>query len=93
MQERFGVPVGLSDHTLDNTTSIASVALDSCIIEKHVMLDRSGGPDDSFSLEPEELKILCDGVKIAWGLWVMWTVAEKLANKVMLSFVVLCRRC
>ena len=67
MQARFSVPVGLSDHTLDNTTSIASVALGSCIIEKHVTLDRrGGGPDDSFSLEFEELKALCKGVKIAW---------------------------
>ena len=67
MQERFGVPVGLSDHTLDNITSITSVALGSCIIEKHVTLDRrGGGPDDSFSLEFEELKALCNGVKIAW---------------------------
>jgi len=67
MQERFSVPVGLSDHTLDNATSIASVALGSCIIEKHVTLDRSGGgPDDSFSLEFEELKLLCNGIKIAW---------------------------
>ncbi len=57
----------MSDHTLDNTTSIASVALGSCIIEKHVTLDRrGGGPDDSFSLEFEELKALCKGVKIAW---------------------------
>ena len=67
MQSRFGLPVGLSDHTLDNTTAITSVALGSCIIEKHVTLDRNGGgPDDSFSLEPAELKALCVGVKTAW---------------------------
>ena len=67
MQERFSVPVGLLDHTLDNTTSIASVALGGCIIEKHVTLDRSGGgPDVSFSLESAELKALCDGIKTAW---------------------------
>lgn len=67
MQRRFGLPVGLSDHTLDNTTAIASVALGASIIEKHVTLDRnSGGPDDSFSLEPAELKALCDGAKTAW---------------------------
>jgi len=67
MQERFSVPIGLSDHTLDNTTSIASIALGGCIIEKHVTLDRNGGgPDDSFSLEVEELKALCYGAKIAW---------------------------
>jgi N-acetylneuraminate synthase len=67
MQTRFNLPIGLSDHTLDNTTAITSVALGACIIEKHVTLDRSGGgPDDSFSLEAEDLKALCSGAKIAW---------------------------
>jgi N-acetylneuraminate synthase len=68
MAKRFGVPVGLSDHTLDNTTAIASVALGACIIEKHFTLDRSGGgPDDSFSLEPAELLELCTGARTAWS--------------------------
>ena len=67
MQQRYDIPVGLSDHTLDNTTAIASVALGACVIEKHVTLDRNGGgPDDSFSLEPKELKALCSGAKTAW---------------------------
>lgn len=67
MVARFGVPVGLSDHTLDNTTAITSVALGACIIEKHVTLDRNGGgPDDSFSLEPDELAALCQGARTAW---------------------------
>jgi len=67
MQQRFGLVTGLSDHTLDNTTAIASVALGAAIIEKHVTLDRSGGgPDDSFSLEPEDLKALCQGARTAW---------------------------
>jgi len=67
MQTRFQVPVGLSDHTLDNTTAITSVAMGACIIEKHVTLDRNGGgPDDSFSLEEPELKALCDNAKTAW---------------------------
>lgn len=67
MQQRFSLPIGLSDHTLDNTTAITSVALGACIIEKHVTLDRNGGgPDDSFSLEAEELTALCKGAKIAW---------------------------
>lgn len=43
MAKRFDVPVGLSDHTLDNTTAIASVALGATIIEKHFTLDRRGG--------------------------------------------------
>jgi pseudaminic acid synthase len=68
MFERFGLVTGLSDHTLDNTTAIASVALGACIIEKHFTLDRrGGGPDDSFSLEPAELAALCRGAKTAWA--------------------------
>ena len=67
MQQRFDLVTGLSDHTLDNITAITSVALGASIIEKHVTLDRNGGgPDDSFSLEPAELKALCDGAKTAW---------------------------
>jgi len=50
MIARFGLVTGLSDHTLDNTTAITSVALGASLIEKHFTLDRSGGgPDDSFS--------------------------------------------
>ena len=68
MQERFGLVTGLSDHTIDNTTSIVSVGLGASIIEKHVTLDRNaGGPDDSFSLESGELKSLCEKAKIAWS--------------------------
>jgi N-acetylneuraminate synthase len=67
MMQRFGLVTGLSDHTLDNTTAIASVALGAAIIEKHFTLDRQGGgPDDSFSLEPKDLKDLCRGAKTAW---------------------------
>lgn len=67
MRERFDIPVGLSDHTLDNTTAIAAVALGACIVEKHFTLDRSrGGPDDSFSLDPSELTALCRNTKTAW---------------------------
>lgn len=67
MAARFEVPVGLSDHTLDNTTAIASVALGAAVIEKHMTLDRAGGgPDDSFSLEPNEFAALCSGARTAW---------------------------
>jgi len=67
MIERFGLVTGLSDHTLDNTTAIASIALGASIIEKHFTLDRNGGgPDDSFSLEPSEMAALCHGTKTAW---------------------------
>jgi N-acetylneuraminate synthase len=64
---RFGVTVGLSDHTLGNAVAISAVALGASIIEKHVTLNRAGGgPDDSFSLEPPELAALCAGVREAW---------------------------
>tara|TARA_R110001583_G_scaffold170025_1_gene323279 strand:- start:8341 stop:9393 length:1053 start_codon:yes stop_codon:yes gene_type:complete len=67
MAQRFDVLTGLSDHTIDNTTAIASVVLGACLIEKHVTLDRNGGgPDDSFSLEEPELFQLCRDAKIAW---------------------------
>ncbi|WP_367987886.1 pseudaminic acid synthase [Vibrio sp. NTOU-M3] len=65
--ERFDVLSGLSDHTIDNATAVTSVALGACLIEKHVTMDRSGGgADDSFSLEPLELKALCQDTKTAW---------------------------
>ncbi len=55
LQERFGVPTGLSDHTIGHTAVIASIALGACIVEKHLTLARAdGGPDGSFSLEPHE---------------------------------------
>lgn len=67
MSTRFGVITGLSDHTIDNTTAIASVVLGASVIEKHVTLNRNGGgPDDSFSLEPDELKALCRDSYVAW---------------------------
>lgn len=68
MIERFGLVTGLSDHTIDNTTAIASIALGASIIEKHFTLDRNGGgPDDSFSLEPAEMMALCNGARTAWA--------------------------
>jgi len=67
MIQRFGLVTGLSDHTLDNTTAITSVAMGASIIEKHFTLNRQGGgPDDSFSLEPAELTALCHDAKTAW---------------------------
>lgn len=67
MIARHGLVTGLSDHTLDNTTAITSVALGASIIEKHFTLNRAGGgPDDSFSLEPRDLNALCRDSKTAW---------------------------
>lgn len=67
MVRRFGLITGLSDHTLDNTTAVTSIALGAAIIEKHFTLDRQGGgPDDSFSLEPQGLRELCLSSRTAW---------------------------
>lgn len=68
MALRFGLVTGLSDHTLDNTTAITSIATGAALIEKHFTLDRrAGGPDDSFSLEPSELASLCRDSRTAWS--------------------------
>tara|TARA_B100000795_G_scaffold236697_1_gene196953 strand:- start:468 stop:1520 length:1053 start_codon:yes stop_codon:yes gene_type:complete len=67
MKEQFGLVTGLSDHTLDSTTAITSVALGASIIEKHFTLNRNGGgPDDSFSIEPNDLAALCHDAHSAW---------------------------
>jgi len=67
MIARFGVPVGLSDHTLGSEAAIGAVALGACAVEKHFTLARAdGGFDAAFSAEPGELEALCKGVETAW---------------------------
>ncbi len=61
----FGVPVGLSDHTLGIAVPAAAVALGACIIEKHFTLSRAvPGPDSAFSLEPHEFTAMVEAVRI-----------------------------
>jgi len=68
LASKFKVPIGLSDHTLGTTASVAAVALGACMIEKHFTLSRADkGPDCEFSLEPQELKKLCQDIKETWG--------------------------
>ena len=63
---RFGVPVGLSDHTLAGAVPAVAVTLGACIIEKHLTLSRAdGGPDAPFSLEADEFRGLVRSVRIA----------------------------
>ena len=64
MKETFGVEVGLSDHTIGANAAIAAVALGATVIEKHFILDRAlGGPDSSFSMEPNKFKEMADSIR------------------------------
>ena len=61
LREIFNCKVGLSDHTLGIGVSVAAIALGATVIEKHFTLKRSdGGPDSSFSMEPNEFRFLVE---------------------------------
>jgi len=63
MRENYGTLVGVSDHSMSVAVVATAVSLGACVIEKHLTLDRrEGGPDASFSLEPDEF---AEMVKIA----------------------------
>lgn len=63
-EEKFGLPVGYSDHTQGIEIDIAAAALGAVVIEKHFTLDRDlPGPDHKASLEPAELKAMVDGIR------------------------------
>lgn len=64
MLERWGLPVGLSDHSGSVAPGIAAVALGACIVEVHVTFDRRMfGPDSPASLTMDELRSLVAGVR------------------------------
>lgn len=66
MKKRFKTIVGLSDHSISSTAPISAVSLGAKIIEKHFILDRKiGGPDSSFSMEPEEFKSMVEAIRDA----------------------------
>ena len=65
LHDHFGLTVGYSDHTEGLTASLAAVARDAKIIEKHFTLDRNlPGPDHKSSLEPQELGELVHSIRI-----------------------------
>lgn len=64
MKQRFGVEVGLSDHSMSAEVPVAAVALGAKVVEKHFILDRGmGGPDSSFSMQPEEFKVMVRSIR------------------------------
>ncbi|MGB3726941.1 MAG: pseudaminic acid synthase [Glaciecola sp.] len=85
LQETFDVQVGLSDHTLGNTASIAATSLGATLIEKHFTLNRAdGGVDSAFSIEPAELAdmvVACEGAHSALGSHNGSRAASESANK------------
>lgn len=61
LQKAFGLPVGFSDHSIGTSIPLASVALGSCVIEKHFTLDKDlPGWDHEISADPPEMKIICE---------------------------------
>jgi len=66
LEETFGVPVGLSDHSLGSVAAVTSVAMGAKIIEKHFCMSREiENPDSSFSMEPDEFKKMIDDIRAA----------------------------
>lgn len=66
LAEAFGVPSGLSDHTLGIAVSVAGVSLGACIVEKRFTLSRDiPSPDSAFSLEPHEFKAMVEAIRVA----------------------------
>lgn len=66
MKERYGVKVGLSDHTMGYDVAVAAVALGATLVEKHFILDRSiGGPDAAFSMEIGEFASMVKSIRNA----------------------------
>lgn len=77
----FGLPVGLSDHTLGIGTSISGIALGAVLVERHVTLARkSGGFDANFSVEPAEFQMLVEegnAARLAVGRDDVWNLESE----------------
>ena len=66
IKSRFGVKVGLSDHTMGIEAPVVATTLGATVIEKHFILDKSiGGPDAHFSLDEQEFSNMVKAVRIA----------------------------
>ncbi len=64
LKERFGVPVGLSDHSMGAFSAATAVAMGANLIEKHFCISRAvKNPDSSFSMEPQEFREMVEQVR------------------------------
>jgi N,N'-diacetyllegionaminate synthase len=64
MRQTFNLPIGLSDHTLDDVTALGAVALGACIIEKHITMDKNlGTPDAPFAMTINEFRIMIQRIR------------------------------
>jgi len=54
LKERYQVPVGYSGHETGLSTSISTIALGACVVERHITLDRAmWGSDQAASVESQ----------------------------------------
>jgi pseudaminic acid synthase len=87
MIQNFKLLTGISDHTISNSTSVAAIAFGACIIEKHFTLNRNGGgPDDSFSLEPDDMRNLCLDARNVWSALGQVNYKRKKSEKTNVKF-------
>lgn len=64
LRERFGLPVGYSDHTEGIAVALAAITLGAPVVEKHLTLDRAqSGPDHAASLDPVGFAELVIGIR------------------------------
>ena len=66
MAQRFGVPVGLSDHSMGSLAAVVGVSLGACVVEKHVCISRTiKNPDSEFSMEMGEFARMVQDIQAA----------------------------
>lgn len=65
MRERFGVRIGLSDHSQGSLAAVAGVALGACVVEKHVRLDGVDSADSAFSMSMQDFAQMVSDVRSA----------------------------
>lgn len=83
MKKRFGVKVGISDHTLNNDVVLAAVSLGAEVVEKHFILDKNlKTPDCKFSIDSIELRKMVDSIRnIEIALGKIWYPTDEATIK------------